>query len=169
MTPAVRESRHPYLVTHISSPPMDSIPVVEIRLAQHFVASAELVFDAWVDPAVAGQWLFATASRPASRVTIDARAGGEFLFESRHHGEDVVQAGRYVEIERPRRLAFTLPAGPRSSALTRVRVEIEAEETGCRLTIVHESVLRDEAPRVEGRWAGMLYGLSTMLRPKNEG
>ena len=142
---------------------MDTAPFVEIRLAQRFDAPAERVFDAWIDPAIAAQWLFATASRPVPRVEIDARAGGEFRFESRHHGENVVEAGRYVEIERPRRIAFTLPARPKSSDLTRVKVEIESEATGCRLTLVHESVLRDEAPRIEGRWAGMLYGLATIV------
>ena len=142
---------------------MDTTPFVEIRLAQRFDAPAERVFDAWIDPSIAGRWLFATASRPVPRVAIDARAGGEFRFENRCRGENVVQAGRYLEIERPRRLAFTLLARPQSSDLTRVRVEIESEENGCRLTLVHESVLRDEAPRVEGRWAGMLYGLATIL------
>ena len=142
---------------------MDTPPFVEIRLAQRFDAPAERVFDAWIDPAVAGQWLFATASRPVPRVEIDARTGGEFRFEDRHRGNDVVKAGRYLEIDRPRRLSFTLAARSRSSDLTRVRIEIESEETGCRLTLVHESVLRDEASRVEGRWAGMLYGLATIV------
>jgi uncharacterized protein YndB with AHSA1/START domain len=142
---------------------MDAAPFVEIRLAQRFDAPAERVFDAWIDPAIAGQWLFANASRPVPHVEIDARTGGEFRFENRHRGADVVQAGHYLELDRPRRIAFTLPARPQSSELTRVRVEIESEETGCRLTLVHESVLRDEASRVEGRWAGMLYGLATIL------
>jgi uncharacterized protein YndB with AHSA1/START domain len=142
---------------------MDNAPFVAIRLAQRFDAPAERVFDAWIDPAIAGQWLFATASRPVARVEIDARAGGEFHFESRYHGEDLVQAGRYLELDRPRRIAFTLPARSRPSDLTRVRVEIESEESGCRLTLVHESVLRDEATLVEGRWAGMLYGLATIV------
>jgi uncharacterized protein YndB with AHSA1/START domain len=142
---------------------MDIAPFVEIRLAQRFDAPAERVFDAWIDPAIAGQWLFATATRPVPKVAIDARAGGEFRFENRHRGENVVHQGRYLELDRPRRIAFTLPAGPRSNDLTRVRVEIESEETGCRLTLVHESVLRDEAPQIEGRWAGMLYGLATIV------
>jgi hypothetical protein len=44
-----------------------------------------------------------------------------------------------------------------------VSVEIVPLEEGCELTLVHESVLPDNAARTEGRWAGMLYGLATML------
>jgi uncharacterized protein YndB with AHSA1/START domain len=142
---------------------MDSSPFVEVRVVQHYGAAAERVFDAWVNPALAGRWLFATASRPVPLVTIDAHAGGAFRFENRHRGEDVVQTGCYLELVRPRRLIFTLAARSRSSELARVRVDISPDAAGCRLELAHEGVLRDEAPRVEGRWAGMLYGLSTIL------
>jgi uncharacterized protein YndB with AHSA1/START domain len=142
---------------------MDTAPFIEIRVAQRYGAPAQRVFDAWVDPAIAGRWLFATASRPVDNVAINARAGGTFRFESRCRGENVVQAGRYLEFVRPRRLAFTLAARPRSSDLTRVRVDILPEAAGCRIELVHEGVLRDEAPRIEGRWSGMLYGLATIV------
>ncbi len=46
---------------------------------------------------------------------------------------------------------------------SRVVVEIVPVETGCELTVVHESVLPDQASRIEGRWAGMFYGLETLL------
>ena len=41
--------------------------------------------------------------------------------------------------------------------------EIVPVGTGCELTLVHESVLPEQASRTEGRWAGMLYGLDTIL------
>ncbi|HET9404168.1 MAG TPA: SRPBCC domain-containing protein [Burkholderiales bacterium] len=142
---------------------MDTAPYIEVRVAQRFSVPPEQVFDAWVDPAAAGKWLFATAWRPMSRVAIDARAGGTFRLEERPGGKGVVQAGRYLEFDRPRRLVFTLLDGNGRRDTPRVSVGIVALEAGCELTLVHEGVLPPDANRVEGRWLGMLHGLATLL------
>jgi uncharacterized protein YndB with AHSA1/START domain len=142
---------------------MDTAPLVEIRVRQRFSAPAERVLSAWIDPATAGKWLFATATRPAASVGIDARVGGAFCFVERRGGTDIAHAGEYVEIARPRRLVFTLSEQGRSRGPSRVVVEIVPVATGCELTLVHESVPPDQARRIEGRWAGMLYGLGTIL------
>ena len=159
MTPAARGMNR----TILSPSYMDIAPFVEVRVTQNFSAPADRVFDAWIDPAIAGGWLFATAARPASRVTIDARTGGMFCFVERSGGSDIEHAGEYVEIARPRHLVFTLASAQHPGNRARVSVDIAPEKAGCHLTLVHESVLRDDAPRIEGRWAGMLYGLATLL------
>jgi len=142
---------------------MDTTPFVEVRVAQRFSAPPEAVFDAWIDPATAGKWLFATAWRPMSRVTIDARAGGRFRFEERPDGSGIIRAGRYIEIARPGRLVFTFSGEKRPQDAARVSVEIVAADTGCELALVHEGVLPHDAAHTEGRWTGMLYGLATMI------
>lgn len=145
---------------------MDAAPYIEVRTTQRFSAPADRVFGAWLDPELAGRWLFATASRPAARVAINARVGGAFRFVERRAGEDVEHAGEYLEIARPRRLVFTLWERQRLPERTRVTVAIVPAGTGCELALVHERVLPGEASRVEGRWTGMLYGLGTMLNPR---
>jgi uncharacterized protein YndB with AHSA1/START domain len=129
---------------------MDTAPHVEVRVRQRFSAPAERVFNAWVDPATAGKWLFATAWRPMSRVKINARAGGSFRFEDRHNGDDVIQTGKYVELVRPKRLVFTLSGAKRQRSSTCVNVEIVPLEAGCELVLVHEGVLPDDSVRTEG-------------------
>jgi len=136
-----------------------------VRVSETFQASPERVFDAWLDPELAGRWLFATASRPATSVTIDARAGGAFRFVDRNDGGHLEHTGVYLEVIRPWRLAFTLSAndGP---AMTRVLAEIvpsRARKGGCELILAHEDVPGQFAERVEARWTGMLYGLGLML------
>lgn len=134
-----------------------------VRVTAGFEASPEHIFDGWIDPGIAGKWLFATASRPCARVAIDARVGGAFCFVERHGGESFEHAGVYVEIERPRRLVFTLSDGKRSRAVTRVNVEIAPRDNGSKLTLLHDNVPPDRADRIEARWTGMLYGLGLML------
>jgi len=143
---------------------MDTAPHVEVRVTQRFSASADRVFNAWVDPKIAGKWLFATASRPMSRVKIDARVGGSFLFVDRQDGDEVEHTGEYFEIVQPRRLAFTLSMENSPRVMTRVTTEIIPLETGCELRLAHENVPPEHASHAEGRWTGMLYGLGETLK-----
>jgi uncharacterized protein YndB with AHSA1/START domain len=142
---------------------MDIAPSVEIRITQRFDAPPDRVFDAWLDPKRAGKWLFATASCPMSRVTIDARVGGSFSFVDGKVGEAVEHSGEYLEIVRPRRLVFTLAMENSPRVVTRVTAEIAPLKSGCKLRLVHENVPPEQASRTENRWLGILYGLGEML------
>jgi uncharacterized protein YndB with AHSA1/START domain len=141
---------------------MDTAPHVEVRVTQRFGAPAERVFEAWLDPGIAGRWLFATAWRPMASVSIDARAGGAFRLAERLDGKGAVHTGRYVEIVKPRRLVFAISGGKRSQSV-RVSVEFAPLPTGCELTLIQESVLPGDAAHTDGRWSGMLYGLASLL------
>ncbi len=147
---------------------MDTGPSVEVRVSQRFDAPPERVFDAWLDPAMAGAWLFATASHPMTRVEIDARVGGSFRFVDRRDGEKIEHTGRYLEIVPPRRLVFTLFMENSPRVATQVAAEIVPLETGCELRLVHDNVPPAQASRIEGRWTGMLYGLGSRLGSEPE-
>jgi len=142
---------------------MDTASHVEVRVTQRYRAPADSVFDAWIDPAMASTWLFATASHPMARVEIDARVGGSFRFVDRRDGAEIEHTGKYLEIVPPRRLVFTLFMENSPRVATRVAAEIVPLETGCELRLVHENVPPGHANRTEGRWTGMLYGLGTKL------
>lgn len=144
-------------------------PRAAIRVARRFSAPAERVFDAWLDPARAGQWLFATALRPMARVAIDARVGGAFRFAERRDGEDIEHSGEYLEIDRPRRLVFTLSTLDQAGAVTCATVEIAPLASGCRLCLTHEGLPVDCARRMENRWTGILYGLGIQLGSNRRG
>jgi len=123
------------------------------------------VFEAWIDPAIAKRWLFARASRPLARARIDARAGRSFSLEDRDGSERIVWTGRYLEITKPRRLVFAYSSGDRSAA-ARVYVEIVPLAAGCELTLMHEGAPAKLSASIDGRWAGMLYGLAETLAYK---
>jgi uncharacterized protein YndB with AHSA1/START domain len=134
-----------------------------IRVRRRFGAPPQRVFDAWLDPKVAGRWLFATASRPMTDVEIDARVEGSFRLADRRDREVIEHTGEYVEIVPNRRLVFTLSTEDRPHVDTRVRVEIIPRKTGCELTLVHEDVPPNYADYAETRWTGILYGLGVTL------
>src|SRR5438552_3229800 len=80
-----------------------------LRAARRYSASPARVFDAWLDPAVARQWLFATASHPLAYIEIDARVKGSFCFVDPQDAVDGTRyTGEYLEITPPQRLVFTL-------------------------------------------------------------
>ena len=138
-----------------------------IRITRRFAAPPEDVFDAWLEPEIAGQWLFATASRPMTHVEIDARVEGAFRFAEQRDGEVLEYTGEYIEIVPHRRLAFTLSMEDHWYVVTRVMVEIAALKTGCELTLVHEDVPSHYADYTEARWTGILYGLAVTLASRS--
>jgi uncharacterized protein YndB with AHSA1/START domain len=138
-------------------------PHASICVARRFSAPPERVFHAWLEPAIAGRWLFATASQPMTDVDIDPRVGGSFRFVDRRDGGRTEHTGEYVEIVPHRRLVFTLAMADRPHVVTRVTAEISPRKTGCALALTHENVPPDCAGETEARWTGVLYGLDETL------
>jgi uncharacterized protein YndB with AHSA1/START domain len=135
-------------------------------VSRSFDASPERVFDAWLDPATAGKWLFATPTGQMVRLEIDARPGGSFLIVERRDGEDVEHKGEYVELDRPSRIVFTFAVPRYSSLVTRVELDLVSAGSGCDLTLTHEGVLAEWASSTEAGWRGILDGLAASLDPK---
>ena len=142
---------------------MSDKSTVTVRVSRCFNQSAERVFDAWLDPARAGKFLFATATGRMVRAQIDARVGGKFVFTDRRDGEDVEHTGEYFEIDRPRRLVFTFAVPKYSKDVTRVIVETVPAGEACDLTLTHDGVYPEYASRTESGWAGILEGLAASL------
>jgi uncharacterized protein YndB with AHSA1/START domain len=142
---------------------MTAQPTPAIRVRHRYSASPERVFDAWLDPAKASRFLFATPTGQMVRAEVDARVGGQFTFVDRREGEDVAHVGEYLEIERPRRLAFTFAVPKYSPVVTRVFIDITPLESGCELTLTHEGVLEEWASRTVEGWTSILNGLAATL------
>ena len=138
-----------------------------VRVGGRFSASAERVFDAWLSPAMIGRFMFGPQLREEEivRLSLDARVGGAFSFVVRRKGEEIDHIGRYLEIERPRRLAFTWAVAPEPEDSSRVVIKIAPLASECELTLTHEMQPKwaDLAPRVEQGWSTMLGALAKAL------
>ena len=129
-----------------------------VRVTHRFDASAERVYDAFLDPARASRFMFATPTGQIVRCEIDARVGGTFTIVDRRDGEDVVHTGNYIALERPRRIAFTFSVPKYSSDSSTVAIDIAPLQRGCELTLTHEMKAEYAAyrDRTEEGWRGIL-------------
>lgn len=142
---------------------MKSRPTVTVSVVHRFPASPEQAFDAWLDPAKAGKFLFASPTGTMVRAEIEARVGGKFTLVDRRDGEDVEHNGEYEEIDRPRRLAFNFVVPKYSSDATRMVIEIARVESGCELTLRHEGLDPKFTSGAESGWKMILSGLEAVL------
>jgi uncharacterized protein YndB with AHSA1/START domain len=136
----------------------------DVRVTCNLETSAERVYDAWLDPARAGRWLFATPTGEMVRVQIDPHVGGAFRFVDRRDGEEIAHVGEYLALERPRRLVFDFSVPKFSAELTRVTVGIEAREPGCSLTLTQHGVPSEFGERTRAGWTKVLAALDATLR-----
>ena len=155
---------------------------VVIRVTHRYSANAERVFDAWLTPNQAARFLFRTRTGNVMRCEITPEVGGGFTVTDRRpaaDGEesafDVVHMGKYLEIDRPRRLVFdfsVLTFG--SDDPTRVTVDVvplgpQASE----LVLTHEmgstelARMNEESSR--RGWQNMLLLLERELFPRRVG
>ena len=138
-------------------------PII-LTVERHIDAPPERVFDAWLDADAVGHWLFATPDGVMERIEIDPRVGGKFLIVERRGCALAEHFGEYLEIDRPRRLAFTF-AAMRNAGYTRVAVTIAPEGDGSRVTLVHEMdpEWADYEAKTRQGWTKILEGLARTL------
>jgi uncharacterized protein YndB with AHSA1/START domain len=113
---------------------------VRAVVTRHFNASAGRVFDAWLDPAWIGRWMFGPNVREEQIVRLDCepRVGGKFSFVVNRAGKEIDHVGEYLEIDRPHCLVFTWATRDSLPNPSRVVVEIvPLDESTCELTLTH--------------------------------
>ena len=148
----------------VERPTAEEKKMEQVRVTRRFQADCERVFDAWLDPGTAGNWLFATPDGEMARVEIDARIGGSYAIVERRDGEDVLHTGTYEEIERPRRLVFTLQVPKYSQETSRVAIDLApADGGGCELILDAGAETAEDAAKYRTGWATVLEGLARQL------
>ncbi len=140
---------------------------LHVLVERRFNAAPGRVFDAWLDPAMIGRWMFGPDVRDEEvvRLTNDPRVGKSFSFVVRRQGNEIDHVGRYLHIHRPWRLVFTWGIAGMSADESRVTVDILPAGSGCELTLTHELLPQwaDYADRTEAGWITMLDALARAL------
>jgi uncharacterized protein YndB with AHSA1/START domain len=157
-----------------------SSPVV-VRVSHRYSAPAERVFDAWITPGMASRFLFRTRTGNVMQCEIQPEVGGSFTVTDRRPAADgdesvfdVVHLGKYIEIDRPRRLVFDLAVLSYGDESTRVTVEVQPlSPMASELTIIHEMGNSGHARHMEDTtrkgWTSMLATLEREVFPRRVG
>ena len=101
---------------------MGSAAPAIVRVKHWFGAAPESVFDAWLDADMIGRFMFGSDLRGEEvvRIALDPRIGGRFSFVVRRKGQELDYIGRYLVIDRSRRLAFNWAVAPEPTDSSRV-------------------------------------------------
>lgn len=135
-----------------------NVPVVTVR--RKIKASAEQLFDAWLDPVGLADWMRpCSVSTKPSDVKVDARVGGAFEFVMHVASGPIPHSGLYQLIERPRKLVFTwnsVHAGKQDSLVT---VEFRPDGKSTEIVLTHERLPAEAVAGHTGGWTEIIEGL----------
>ena len=150
---------------------------ISVEVSHRFDAPAEKVFNAWLEPAQVRKWLSMALkslglSGEVKRVEIDPKTGGTFLFSDMRDGAEYCHWGTYMELDRPRRLAFTWnTVDSDESDPCNVVLSIEPDGKGSIVTIVNEidEKWADEVGITEKGWLTILRSEEALLKKQSAG
>lgn len=134
-----------------------------VHVTHLYAVPAERVYDAWLDPQLAGRFLFATPTGEMIHCEIEPHVGGRFLITERRDGVAVEHSGEYLALERPRHVVFTLCVSSLQNASTHVDLHLAAAGEGSTLTLTHSGVEAQQATRVAEGWNAILTALAVLL------
>lgn len=138
---------------------------VEIRVEKRLRHPVERVFDAFLDPARVGLWLFHTPGGVMRRTDYDPRPGGGFTIVERRGDALANHFGRFIEIARAERIVFDFWVDEAPEEPTRVTVLFTPDGEGCRVILTHDlaAAWAHYADRTTEGWAMILENLNRMM------
>lgn len=140
---------------------------IKVIVRKEFNASAEKVFDAWLDPDWLNRWMFGPDVRDEEIIKLENKPeeGGTFSYIVNRNGQKINHMGTYREVQRPTRLVFTWGVDVEAGDESVVTITIQQIESGCKLTLVHTMDPKWDKykDRTQEGWNYMLDKLNTLF------
>ena len=118
-----------------------------VNVSRRIAASAERLFDAWLDPASLAVWMRRDGGEP-SKVVADPRVGGSFSITMLDRFGESVHIGTYQVIDRPRALEFTWRSHATNKEDSVVRVTFEPDGDATVVEVRHERLPEARRPAI---------------------
>jgi len=116
--------------------------LIDVTVTRTIAASPEKVFDVWIDPQSPGG-LWYGADRSIVNVAVD----GLFYLAMKHEGRTWPHYGRFIQIDRPRRVEHTWMSEATKGVESVLTVTFEPRGEETQVTLVHTGVPDDEMGR----------------------
>jgi uncharacterized protein YndB with AHSA1/START domain len=113
--------------------------LTDVIARRFFPASAENIFDAWMDTKRPGGPWFG-----AERVILDPAVDRLFYFSVKHEGRTWAHYGRFLKIDRPHFVEYTWVSEATQGVESVVAVTFESQGTQTEVTVRHSGVPEDE-------------------------
>jgi len=133
--------------------------LTDITVARTIPASIEKVFDTWMNPnSPGGPWF------GAERVICNPQVDGLFYIAVKNEGRIWPHYGRFIEIDRPRRVEYTWVSEATQGVESIVTVTLEPKADATEVTLRHAGVPDDEMGlRHQQGWTWILSMLADAL------
>ena len=128
-------------------------------------APPDVVYDEWLDPAGLAEWMCPRPAR-AVKVSLEPSVGGMLRIDIEDRGFSLYVTGRYLELDRPRRIRFTWScsdwADPTVQSVVTVTLDRHgADET--MMTIEHEQLPPEQVDSHGNGWTRIAAQLGDAL------
>jgi uncharacterized protein YndB with AHSA1/START domain len=132
-----------------NTPKSAAVPAVaantgKIVVKRTIPATADELFDAWLDPESLAQWML-PGDHQRNTVSVDGRVGGAFEIVMHHQDGPKRHYGEYRGIERNKKLVFTWHSDATHHTETLVTVEFHAASDNTEIVLTHERLPDHEA------------------------
>lgn len=120
-------------------------------------ASAEDLFDAWLDPEALATWM-RPGTIQSTVAKVEPRVGGSYEIVMQGDSGPIVHRGKYQQIDRPKRLVFTWASPGTELRDTLVTVDFVAAGARTEVIVTHEQLPESARPSHTKGWtSGLLH------------
>ena len=136
-----------------------AIAPAAVVVRRNIAASAEDLFDAWLDPEALAIWMRPGAGIRNTEAKVEPRVGGRFEINMHAESGVIPHSGEYKVIDRPRRLVFTWfspHTGDRDSLVT---VDFLPRGKLTEVVVTHEQLPEAKREAHNGGWTKALEKL----------
>jgi uncharacterized protein YndB with AHSA1/START domain len=128
-------------------------------------APPDVVFDEWLDPVGMTEWMCPRPAR-AVKVMLEPSVGGSLRIDIEDSGFSLYVTGRFIEVDRPRRLRFSWSCSDWADPSVQSEVTVILEDHGADetlMTIEHEQLPADEVDNHQRGWGAITVQLAEAL------
>ncbi len=136
---------------------------------QTFKVPPQRVYDAILSPEMIARFMFGPLLREETILHIgnDLKVGGAFSYKVRRGENEIDHVGKFLELDPPKRIAFTWAIAGESDdgEPSVVTIDIEPTPEGCCVRLSHEMPVQwaDFIDRSRNAWEKILGVLSTLF------